>query len=155
MNQPYSNFKATLAIAKASFRSIIRSPSSVVFTLLFPLIFILVFGFIGGNTMSVDIGVAKNSDTQNPIFASLKKTSIVNLIQDQSTADMNTNLSKGHIDAILNIQKNPYPPYYTVNVQYTKASQEKGNILQSLLRTMFYNMNVANKPSNARRHRQS
>jgi len=149
MNQPYSNFKATLAIAKASFRSIIRSPSSVVFTLLFPLIFILVFGFIGGNTMSVDIGVAKNSDTQNPIFASLKKTSIVNLIQDQSTADMNTNLSKGHIDAILNIQKNPYPPYYTVNVQYTKASQEKGNILQSLLRTMFYNMNVANKPSNA------
>jgi len=149
MTKPYSNFKATLAIAKASFRSITRSPSSVVFTLLFPLIFILVFGFIGGSTVSVDIGVAKNSDTQNPIFASLKKTSIVNLIQDQSTPDMNANLSKGHIDAILDIEKHSTAPYYTVNVQYTKASQEKGNILQSLLRTMFYKMDIATRPSNA------
>jgi len=149
MTKPYSNFKATLAIAKASFRSITRSPSSVVFTLLFPLIFILVFGFIGGSTVSVDIGVAKNSDTQNPIFASLKKTSIVNLIQDQSTTEMNDNLSKGHIDAILDIEKHNTAPYYTVNVQYTKASQEKGNILQSLLRTMFYRMDIATRPSNA------
>lgn len=149
MTKPYSNFKATLAIAKASFRSITRSPSSVVFTLLFPLIFILVFGFIGGSTVSVDIGVAKNSDTQNPIFASLKKTSIVNLIQDQSTTEMNDNLSKGHIDAILDIEKHSTAPYYTVNVQYTKASQEKGNILQSLLRTMFYKMDIATRPSNA------
>jgi len=46
--KPYSNTKATLAIAKASFRSILRSPSAVVFTLAFPLIFIIVFANIGG-----------------------------------------------------------------------------------------------------------
>jgi ABC-2 type transport system permease protein len=150
MNQKkYSNFNATLAIAKASFRSITRSPSSVVFTLLFPLIFILVFGFIGGSTVSVDIGVAKNSDIHNRLFDSLKKISIINFIQDQSTADMNVNLSKGHIDAIMDIEKHNTAPYYTVNVQYTKASQEKGNILQSLLRTMFYKMDIATRPSNA------
>lgn len=150
MNQKkYSNFKATLAIAKASFRSIVRSPSSVVFTLLFPLIFILVFGFIGGSTVSVDVGVAKNSDTHNRLFDSLKKVSIINFIQDQSTADMNANLSKGHIDAIMDIEKHNTAPYYTVNVQYTKASQEKGNILQSILRTMFYKMDIATRPSNA------
>jgi ABC-2 type transport system permease protein len=67
-DKPYSNFKATMAIAKASFRSIIRSPSSVVFTLLFPLIFILVFGFISGSgVISVDVGVAKTNDTLNPV----------------------------------------------------------------------------------------
>ena len=151
MNQPkpYSNFKATLAIAKASFRSILRSPSAVVFTLLFPLIFILVFGFIGGNAISVDIGVAKTSDTQDTIFKILKKNPIVHLIQDQSTQEMNTNLTKGHIDAILNIQKNASPPFFTVNVQYTKASQVNGEVLQSLLRNMFYRMDMANKPSDA------
>ena len=42
--QKYSQTKAMLAIAKASLRSIMRSPSAVVFTLAFPLIFILVFG---------------------------------------------------------------------------------------------------------------
>lgn len=149
MNKEYSNFKATMAIAKASFRSIVRSPSSVVFTLLFPLIFILVFGFIGGSTVSVDIGVAKTSDTHNPLYDSLKKVSILNFITDQSTADMNANLSKGHIDAIMNIEKHPAPPFYTINVEYTKASQEKGNILQSLLRTMFYKMDIATKPKDA------
>ena len=149
MNKPYSNFKATLAIAKASLRSILRSPSAVVFTLLFPLIFILVFGFIGGSTVAVDVGVAKGSDTQNRLFDTLKKVKIINLIQDQSAADMNSNLSKGHIDAILDIQKHNTPPYLTVNVQYTKASQEKGSILQSVLRTMFYRIDMATRTGNA------
>jgi ABC-2 type transport system permease protein len=64
MNQKkYSNTKATLAIAKASFRAILRSPSAVVFTLAFPLIFIVVFANIGGGAPSVDVGVAKGCDT--------------------------------------------------------------------------------------------
>jgi hypothetical protein len=47
------------AIARASFRSITRSPSAVVFTLAFPLVFILVFGFIGGGGISVHVAVKK------------------------------------------------------------------------------------------------
>jgi ABC-2 type transport system permease protein len=147
MNNKYSNFKATMAIATASFRSIVRSPSSVVFTLLFPLIFILVFGFIGGNTVSVDVGVAKNSDIKNPLFDSLKKISVINLIQNQSAADMQSNLSKGHIDAILDIEKHNTAPYMTVDVTYTQASQEKGSILQSVLMRMFYKINQATRPA--------
>ena len=46
MTKPYSNLRATLAIAKASLISILRSPSAVVFSLAFPLIFILVFGLL-------------------------------------------------------------------------------------------------------------
>jgi ABC-2 type transport system permease protein len=149
MTKPYSNLRATLAIAKASFRSILRSPSAVVFTLLFPLIFILVFGFIGGSTVTVDVGVAKGSDTHNPLYNILSKKPIINLIQTQTTAEMNSNLLKGHIDAILNIQKNSTPPYYTVNVQYTKASQEKGSILQSILSTVFYKIDLATRQNNA------
>ncbi len=42
----YSQLRAMFAITRASFRSITRSPSAIVFTLLFPLIFIIVFGFI-------------------------------------------------------------------------------------------------------------
>jgi ABC-2 type transport system permease protein len=53
----YNNLTATLALAKASFRSIMRSPSAVVFTLAFPLIFILVFGFLGGGGTRIDVGV--------------------------------------------------------------------------------------------------
>src|ERR1700761_8851565 len=102
----YSNTRATLAIAKASFRSIIRSPSAVVFSLAFPLIFITVFANIGSSGVSVDVGVAKTCDTINPIYQALKKTSVVRLITKESTDEMEKNLSKGSIDVIIDIKKN-------------------------------------------------
>jgi ABC-2 type transport system permease protein len=64
----YSNTRATLAIAKASFRSILRSPSAVVFSLAFPLIFILVFANIGGGGMSIDVGVSQRLRYLKPVF---------------------------------------------------------------------------------------
>lgn len=142
MNQKtYSNTKATLAIAKASFRSILRSPSAVVFTLAFPLIFIIVFANIGGGGVTVDVGVAKGCDTVGSVYQALKNVKVVNLIQDQSAEEMNSNLSKGSIDAIINIKKNNSRPPFTINVQYTKASAEKGNILRSVLSNIYYNIN--------------
>src|SRR4051812_5542680 len=105
-NKPYSNLRATLAIAKASFRSIIRSPSAVVFSLLFPLIFILVFGFIGGGGISVDVGVAKSTDTLSPVYQALKQVKVVHLITKMSEEDMTKNLEKGSIDVVLDIHKN-------------------------------------------------
>ena len=158
MNKPYSNTRATLAIAKASFRSIIRSPSAVVFSLAFPLIFILVFANIGGGGVSVDVGVAKTCDTNAVVYKALKKVKIVNLIKDQSADEMNKNLSKGSIDAIIDIRGNNkgwaiYPPLsaspqappqkspFTVNVQYTTSSS-KGAILQSVLTNILNQINA-------------
>jgi len=155
-NKPYSNFNATLAIAKASFRSILRSPSAVIFTLLFPLIFILVFGFIGGGGITVDLGVAKGSDVNNPVYKALQTTNVIHLVTDESAEQMKKDLAKGHLDAILDIKRNnngwaiypalpgkPQLPPYTVNVQYTSASQEKGKILNSLISGMLFKMNAA------------
>ncbi|WP_428328872.1 ABC transporter permease [Mucilaginibacter sp.] len=138
----YSNTKATLAIAKASFRSIIRSPSAVVFSLAFPLIFIVVFANIGGSGVKVDVGVAKTCDTLNPVYKVLGKTGVINFINDQSPEQMSKNLAKGSIDAIINVQKNANgQPPYTLNIQYTKASAQKDGILRSLINNVFYQLN--------------
>src|ERR1700743_281883 len=104
-NPKYSNTRATLAIAKASFRSILRSPSAVVFSLVFPLIFIVVFANIGGGGVSVDVGGGKICDNLKPVDKALKTVNIVNPITSQSTGEMNKNLSKGSIDAIMDIRK--------------------------------------------------
>ncbi|MFC0515635.1 ABC transporter permease [Mucilaginibacter angelicae] len=140
MNKPYSNTKATLAIARASFRSILRSPSAVVFTLAFPLIFIIVFANIGGGGMSIDVGVAKGSDTSanNPVYTALKKNKIMHLINDQTTDEMNKNLAKGNIDAIIDLQPFAPPSSMTVHVQYSQASGDKGSVLKSALNNIFY-----------------
>ena len=141
----YSNTRATLAIAKASLKSILRSPSAVVFSLAFPLVFIVVFANIGGAGISVDVGVVKGSDTINPIYRALKNVNVVHMVQDQPYDEMSKDLAKGRIDAILNIKKNNGPTPYTVDVQYTKASLEKGNILKSVINNIFY---IFNKPKN-------
>jgi len=139
--KPYNNFRATMAIAKASFRSIIRSPSAVVFSLAFPLIFIVVFANIGGGGVTVDVGVAKTCDTTSPIYQALKRIPVVHLITNQSTADMDKNLSKGNIDVIINAQKNKGMPPFTLNAQYTNSSPQKGEIFKSLLQSVFYKIN--------------
>ncbi len=162
MNNNYSNFKATLAIAKASFRSIIRSPSAVVFNLAFPLIFIIVFANIGGSALKVDVGVAKDCDTNNVIYKALSKNSIIHLVKDQSAADMHANLAKGNLDAVVDIKANGngkgwtiYPPLsalgsdstpkkalFSINVQYSKAS-DKGGIFKTALNNILYELQSA------------
>ncbi|RYZ97633.1 MAG: ABC transporter permease, partial [Sphingobacteriaceae bacterium] len=138
----YSNTRATLAIAKASLKSILRSPSAVIFSLAFPLIFILVFGFIGGGGISVKVGIIKGSDTVSPVYQILKGVKVVHLVTAMPEDEMLKELQKGHIDAIIDVTKNPAAaPPYIVNVKYTKASLEKGNILKSILNNIFYNIN--------------
>jgi len=145
----YSNTKATLALAKASFRSIIRSPSAVVFTLAFPLIFILIFGFLGGGGTKLDIALAPGSDMQNPVIAALEKTGLVRLTKDDDLANINKALEKGDYDALISVEKNPngVPAYFT-NVKYTSASLDKGSILKSILNEISFNLNTQNlKPT--------
>ncbi|OAQ39579.1 ABC transporter permease [Pedobacter psychrophilus] len=138
----YSHIKSTIAIARASFKSILRSPSAVVFSLLFPLIFIVVFGFIGGGGITVDVGLDNKSDTINPIYKTLNQIKVVHfVVEDDKT--MNQDLEKGRIDAVINIQKNPNGlPAYFVNVKYTEASKEKGSILKSVLSNVILPINT-------------
>ncbi len=154
--KPYSNLKATLAIAKAAFRSITRSPSAVVFSLAFPLIFILVFGFIGGGGTSVDVGLTKDSDTANVIYKALKQTGVVKIIDNLSAKDLDENLQRGALDAVIDIKvrNNGWqvlPPMLSndslskppivLNVQYTQASS-KSNIVRSMLTNILNEMNA-------------
>ena len=143
MSTSYNHTKATLALAKASFRSIMRSPSAVVFTLAFPLVFILVFGFLGSSGIKVDVALAPGSDLQNPVIAALEGASVIHLIRDKSPEEISSALQKGNIDALIEVKKNPAgKPAYLTNVKYTSASIDKGNILKSVLNNLFYTLNA-------------
>ncbi|MDO7743413.1 MAG: ABC transporter permease [Pedobacter sp.] len=142
MNKPYNHTKATLALAKASFRSITRSPSAVVFTLAFPLIFILVFGFLGGGGIKVDLAIAPGSDLNNPVIKALEQTTVVKLIKDRDTKEIDQQLEKGTLAGVIEVHKNTVPqPAYLANVKYSSASIDKGNILKSILTNLMYTLN--------------
>src|ERR1700739_570858 len=97
--QQYSQLKATLAITKASLKAIFRSPSAVIFSFLFPLIFILVFGFIGdsGGVPAYKIAIDKNCDTTNALYDSIKSTNRFKIVSFANDSDLQVSMRKGKI----------------------------------------------------------
>lgn len=108
MKQRYSQIKAMLAITKASLISIVRNPSAIVFSILFPLIFILIFGFIGGGgRMTFKIGFDPSSDTTSLVHMVLRDSLGLSIVQ-KSLPELKQDLERGKITAILKVS--PKPP---------------------------------------------
>ncbi len=136
MQEKYSQLKAMFAISKASFRSITRSPSAVVFTLAFPMIFILVFGFIRGGGVIVDVAIDKNCDRTDSLYLRLKRDSaIIHMHENMSNEAIQKALERGNIDAYLNIQKvgNGSPPFLNITLKISGASFEKGRVFKTIM----------------------
>ena len=155
MMKNYSQITAMLSITKASLRAIFRSPSAVIFSFVFPFIFILVFGFIGnsGGRTTFKIVVDKNSDTLNDLYKALINTEGVRVMKYASDAEMNKDLNKGRIAGILRISKNSNAsPPYTVSLQSTTSSNDKWPQLKSLIESRINevsNRAYTNRPAYA------
>lgn len=126
MSKSYSQSKALWAITKASFKAIFAQPISIVFSLLFPIIFILIFGAFGNSGVPIQkIAIRPGSDTINAVFDSLKANKFVRLSRYADTAVMRDELVKGKLTGILSIQ--PIPDTagknkYLIHVQSSSAS---------------------------------
>ena len=137
----YSQAKAMFAITKASLRAIFRSPSAVIFGFAFPLIFILVFGFIGGGGVTVRIALKNLNDTNNVLMKNgLLKNPSIRLIKGLSEEEAKKELAKGNLAAIIGIDST-----LTANGNYkyvfkpttSSASMDKFPILQSQLSSVI------------------
>ena len=149
MNKKYSQLTAMLAITKGSLRAIFRSPSAVVFSIAFPLIFILVFGFIGsGSRVSLNIAIAENSDTSNPVYPVLKKIAGINIIR-KGKAALQEDLEKGRVTAIINIKKSGLsnPPYAIDLISSEAVNPQNIQVLQSILNAVIAGINQQTYPS--------
>lgn len=138
----YNQRRAMLAITKASLRAIFRSPSAVVFSFGFPLIFILVFGFIGGgNKVSFKISIDKNCDTINPVYVALKSVPGITIV-NKSEQETREDLEKGRLTAILNIQKTDNQSPYIINLKTSESVNPQNlQILQSILNSIISTIN--------------
>ncbi len=141
MNQPYSQFRAMLAISRASMRAILRSPSAVIFSLGFPLVFILVFGFIGGGGTSVTIALKNPADSSNYVIRALqagivrikKKDDKDNFLTLKDSGYLFNELTKGKIAAIVSVDSSQSPAGFTqykIKTQTSSASADQYPILK-------------------------
>lgn len=139
----YSQLKAMKAISLASFRSITRNPSAVIFSLAFPLVFIIAFGFIGGNRIKMDVGIDPDSDTTGTIYRSFVEAPNVEHKTTFTHEELTDRLNKGRIDAILKFDKSVETQLEVVEITTSPASREKGSFVRSLVTNLIDKHNIS------------
>jgi ABC-2 type transport system permease protein len=153
--QQYSQLRAMLAITKGSLKSIFRSPSAVVFSFVFPFVFILVFGFIGDNAgvPVYKIALNKTCDTTNALYDSIKASSRIKIVRFDKETELRESLVKGKITGVFNIKKTSTEiPAYSYTLSTTSASNEKWPQFMPLISGIvnkISNEKYANRPTYA------
>lgn len=135
-----------LAITKASLRALFRSPSTVVFSFAFPMIFILVFGFIGegGGGPVYKIVVDKSGDTSNVLIDSLKAYKNIRFVTGKTEGEIQSDLIKGRITGVMKVEKIPVPNspvQYVVKFNATTASADKFSSFLPFLENVITKVN--------------
>ncbi len=147
----YNQFTALKALSKASFISLLKSPSSIFFSIAFPLIFIVAFGIMSDTGTKVTIAFEPDSDTSNAIYQSLKQVPVVKFYKDKGAAQRLDDLKKGSIAAVLNIKPSASNPALTelkdsnnsfvINFQTSIASGNDQNIAKQIVESVIININ--------------
>jgi ABC-2 type transport system permease protein len=126
MSKPYSQSKALWAITKASFKAIFNQPIAIVFSFVFPIVFILIFGAFGnGGGTSYKIALTPDCDTANTFFIRLNDNQQVRITKFTDTLAMNKELARGRITAIVGIKQtkdSAGKAHFYVSTTTTKAS---------------------------------
>ncbi|MEP6747033.1 MAG: ABC transporter permease [Bacteroidota bacterium] len=147
MDQPYNQWRAMLAITKASLKTIFRSPQAVFFSLFFPVVLIVIFGALsGGGGVSFDIGFQSGSDTTNEVYKAISSSPVFN-IKKGTDADIEDRLKKGRITAIVDIKKNmDSGSAYDVHLKSTSAGQREIPVVGTILNDIISRINNKGKP---------
>jgi ABC-2 type transport system permease protein len=129
MSQPYSQTKALWAITRASFKAIFNQPTAVVFSLLFPIIFILIFGAFGNRgAETYRITLAPGTDTSTAFYKTMMKSGRFKIQQYPDTISRNKDMAKARLVAVIGINEqkdSSGESVYHVTLQSTSANNDK------------------------------
>jgi ABC-2 type transport system permease protein len=134
-------FRAFLAIAWYSLRAQTRNPATFFFGFIFPLVFISIFGLIGGGPQKVTIGVP-NGSNQKQIIPTLKKLQFVTLkIEDKVVLQQQIKAGKlaGMVEEIVDKED---PKREMVVLTTSSANPVEGGTVISLLRGIVDQSNL-------------
>ncbi|MDQ3278747.1 MAG: ABC transporter permease [Bacteroidota bacterium] len=138
----YSQIKAMLAVTKASLLATFRSPQSIFFSLFFPIVLIWIFGSLagGGGAPSVEVAWEKGVDSSSILYQQLAHDPFLKFV-DPSEKDVEDELRKGRIAAIINVTKadSSTSPYH-VHLRTSSASQREFATLQTVLSNTIHEL---------------
>lgn len=132
---PYSQLRAMLAVTRASLVATFRSPQSIFFSLFFPIVLIWIFGSLsgGGGIPTVDVAWEKGVDSSSVLYQQLAHNPALKFA-DEKKKDVEDELSKGRIAAVIDVKKTEGPTPYIVHLRTSSASQREMAQLYPILK---------------------
>jgi len=150
MSRSYSQLKAMLAVTRAGLIAMFRSPSAVVFSFAFPLVFILVFGFLGGaGNVSLRASFDSSTDTTTYLYKAINHIPGIHILE-KSEEEIREDLEKGRMTAVISIKKNTEAasPAYFINLKSSEAVNPQNiQVLRSILTSIIDNMDKKQYPN--------
>lgn len=135
--QQYSNIRALLALTRASLQGTLKSPSAIVFSIAFPMVFILVFGFLGQSGIStLNVALSPGSDTAGSLYQLLRKNPAMKWVNIKDTSLTEKMLSEGDVIALIDIQESDITaPRYSVQLHSATAHVNKLAQVEAIIKT--------------------
>lgn len=104
----YSQWKAFKALVLAALRSLAKSPSSVIFTVAFPLVFIFGFGFLSSDEVqAIKIGVVASDDFPSEVWNKMQADSLLDLVPIERAAT-DSMLANAEVSGVLERRNNDF-----------------------------------------------
>ncbi|MES1159837.1 MAG: ABC transporter permease [Bacteroidota bacterium] len=153
MAKKNDQWRGALAIAKASLFAQLRSPTSLVFALLFPIVFIVVFGaMVDNSAVRINIGVDPAADTSSVVGKAILSAPILHPVYIKEEETLLAELKKGRIAGILQISRDSSSisrspartsglPPYKVQLVVSNSTADKWPLLQSVIKESIDRMN--------------
>ncbi len=152
MSHPANQVKAAFAISKYSLLATLRSPTSIVFSLLFPIIFIVVFGSINvGKAPDMKLAIAPDCDTNSMVYKAIKAIPGVSFSKDLSKPAQENGLKKGSIAALLNIRQDNQPnlpPHYAITLKTSASTGGRIDLLKTEISDAVHRIDQKMFPKN-------
>lgn len=137
MPEKYSQWRASLALARASLTATLRSPTSVVFALAFPIIFVTVFGtMVDSSAVRINLALTPNSDTSGQVYAAVKAIPLIQLSAARDSLAAIDELKKGRVDGMLYLGAvRSGLPHYEMRLISSGATAERLPLIMAVLRS--------------------
>lgn len=130
-------------MTKYAFLAQTRNPATFVFGFIFPIVFISIFGLIGGTEQKMTLGIPLSTNQTNPIVATVKKQPFLT-VETNSEATLEMKLKQGKLDGILQVSDTPQStPRYHVTTTTTSASPQKTAMLSAFVRNIVAESNLS------------
>lgn len=134
-----SQLRAYLSLTKFALLASIRNKSTLFFSIIFPIVFIVALGMIGGGGILVKIGIP-DGQIANPIQSVVSNISTIK-IEKGTNVFLKEELEKGKIDAVLEVESEDVG-FYSVNLLTSSANPNTSSAAQSIIRGVVDQVNL-------------